>query len=93
MSEKEIKNMVDLLTPYILNKMKDEYTFKNIVKATTGSIVSADNVNKTCVVKRPFDDIELTVPIQTYEELTTGDEVILLYWESFSNLVVFKKKE
>lgn len=86
--EKELKKVIELISSHIISKIND----KNIAKIVTGKVVSANNTNKTCVVKIPYDETEMTVPIQTYEELSAGDEVILLYWESYTNLMVIKKK-
>ena len=93
MNEKDIKALVDNFVPYIEKQLKDSTAFKNIARITTGNVISADNTNKTCVVKIPYDNTQMTVPIQTYEELSAGDTVKLMYWESFSNLMVIKREE
>lgn len=87
-NEKDLKKIIELISPYIISKIND----KNIAKIVTAKVVSANNSGKTCVIKIPYDDTQMTVPIQTYEELSQGDEVIAMYWESYTNLMVIKKK-
>ncbi len=89
MHENELQTIVDLVANHVIKSLND----KNIAKFTSGEIVSVDNENKTCTVKKPLDDKIMTAQIQTYEELSEGDNVLLLYWESYSNLIVFMKKK
>ena len=105
MSDKELSELMDLLYPYFVKKMKADSTFKNCIKTTNASVVWVDtktttvngstqrvsNINKMVKVKFPYDTTEIEVINKSTSELSVGDLVCLHYYIDLKNAYVAYK--
>ena len=75
MNDTELRELMDLLYPYFIKKLKDEGLFKTCIKSTNatvswvdptteridGTYVQVSNVGKMIKVKLPYDATEIDV--------------------------------
>lgn len=92
MNDKELSELMDLLYPYFVKKMKADSTFKNCIKSTNATVVSengapGENVN----IKFPYDTVEITVKNNSTANLTKGDLVCVHYYIDLKNAYVAYK--
>ena len=94
MNDKELSELMDLLYPYFIKKMKSDSDFKNCIKsknATVTSVESSTNINKNVGVKFPYDATEISVINKSTVDLTVGDLVCLHYYIDLKNAYVAYK--
>ena len=105
MNDKELAELMDLLYPYFVKKMKADSTFKNCVKSTNATVTWVDtttatvdgatqrvsNIGKTIRVKFPYDKTEISVLNKSTSELNVGDLVCIHYHIDLKNAYVAYK--
>ena len=96
MSEKEISELIDLLYPHFLKRLKSESTFKNCIKSTNATVSSlgdagTDNVDKEVAVKFPYDSTEVYVKNKTGSNVGIGDLVCVHYYIDLKNAYIAYK--
>ena len=95
MGDKELQELMDLLYPYFIKKMKADGTLKNYIKSVNASVtwVEADvsNIGKIVKVKLPYDSVALDVINKSVSELAIGDLVCLHYNIDLKNAYVAYK--
>lgn len=94
MSDKELSELMDLLYPYFVKKMKSDNTFKNCIKTTNALVTGVDatsNINKEVRVKFPYDATEISVINKSTSDLAVGDLVCLHYYIDLKNAYVAYK--
>ena len=105
MNDKEIAELVELLYPYFIKKIKEDKDFKNCIKSTNATVtwvdpltenidgkdVQVSNVGKNVNIKFPYDTAELSVLNKSTSELAVGDLVCVHYYIDFKNAYVAYK--
>ena len=105
MNEKELSELIDLLYPHFVKKMKSDNDFKSCIKSTNATVTWVDtttetvnnttqrvsNKNKTVKVKFPYDTTEISVTNKSTSELNVGDLVCLHYYIDLKNAYVAYK--
>ena len=96
MNDKEVAELVDLLYPYFLKKMKADSTFKNCIKSTNATVTGVDaslstNVGSKVTVKFPYDNTGVSVINKSTSELAVGDLVCIHYYIDLKNAYVAYK--
>lgn len=94
MNTKEMEELVELLVPYVIKKIKEDNQFKSYTRtknATVYSITTDDNgstINQNISVIFPYDTVSFSAKNKTGEELAVGDLVCIEYWVDLKNAVV-----
>lgn len=91
MNNKEIKEFVDMLYPFFLEKIKKDGCFKNNVKMKNATVVSPANIETDVEVILPYDSTSFFVRNETGKTLSQGDLVCLMYWIDLKNAVAIFK--
>ena len=95
MDDKELQELMDLLYPYFIKKMKSDGTLKNYIKSVNASVTWVDTetttINKMVKVKLPYDLVELEVINKSSSELAVDDLVCLQYNIDLKNAYVAYK--
>ena len=101
MNDKELSELMDLLYPYFIKKLKADGIFKNCIKSTNATITWVDttmtngvrvsNVGKTVKVKFPYDSTEIEVINKSTSELDVGNLVCIHYHVDLKNAYVAYK--
>ena len=96
MSDKELAELMDLLYPYFVKKMKADSTFKNCIKSTNATVVDVDtslstNIGAEVTVRFPYDDTGISVINKSTSELAVGDLVCIHYYIDLKNAYVAYK--
>ena len=91
MNNKEVKEFVDMLYPFFLEKMKKDGCFKNNVKMKNATVVSPANIEADVEVRLPYDATSFFVRNETGKELAKGDLVCIMYWIDLKNAVAMFK--
>nr|DAQ94560.1 MAG TPA: Protein of unknown function (DUF3888) [Caudoviricetes sp.] len=97
MNDTEVKELVELLLPYIKKEIKNDNDFKTNVKRKNATVVSVtkDGNNSTLgqsvQVKLAFDNVSFSVPNETGKELASGDLVCIEYCIDLKNAVAVYK--
>lgn len=89
MNEKEIEQFLDSLYPFLLNKLKNDSFFKNILKRRNATVksVNGDIVN-VCFL---YENVSFPAINKTGETLAVGDLVCIDYWIDLKNAVAVYK--
>lgn len=96
MNDKELAELMDLLYPYFVKKMKADSTFKNCVKSTNATVTEVDasletNIGTEVTIKFPYDDTGISVINKSTSELAVGDLVCVHYHIDLKNAYVAYK--
>lgn len=92
MGEKEISELIDLLYPHFLKKLKSDNVFKNCIKSTNATVVSESSSPGTNVdIKFPYDATSITVVNKSTSDLVKGDLVCVHYYVDLKNAYVAYK--
>lgn len=97
MTEKEIKDMLNTLMPYIKREIKKDNDFIIGVKRKNATVVSVQKnangstINQSIDVKLPFDSVSFSVPNKTGEEIAVGDLVCIEYCIDLKNAIAAYK--
>lgn len=90
MKDKEMREFVESLYPYFLEKFKEDGFFKNCVKAKNATVVAIEGNNLK--VQFPYDITPFTVRNETgVADLKIGDNVCIIYWIDLKNAVAMFK--
>ena len=96
MNDKEIAELIDLLYPYFVKKLKEDGAFKNCIKSTNATVTSVDttktsNVGTEVKIKFPYDTTEISVLNKSVSELKVGDLVCVHYYVDLKNAYIAYK--
>ena len=92
MSDKEMKDFVEALYPFFLEKIKKDGFFKNCVKAKNATVISErSTVGSDVEIQLPYDKTSFIARNETGVELVKGDNVCIVYWIDLKNAVAFLK--
>lgn len=96
MSEKEISELIDLLYPHFLKKLKSENAFKNCIKSTNATVsnlgeAGANNIEKEVAVKFPYDTTEVFMKNKTGYDVKVDDLVCVHYYIDLKNAYIAYK--
>lgn len=105
MNDKEISELVELLYPFFVKKMKTDAYFKNCIRSVNATVTWVDtstetvnntsqrvsNKNKAVKIKFPYDTEEISVLNRSNSELDQGDLVCLHYYIDLKNAYVAYK--
>ena len=102
MNDKELAELMDLLYPYFVKKIKEDGVFKNCIKSTNATVtwvdtavddnnVTVSNIGKSVNIKFPYDPTEITVINKSTSELNVGDLVCVHYYIDLKNAYVAYK--
>lgn len=96
MNDKELAELMDLLYPYFVKKIKSDSTFKNCIKSTNATVTWVDssqtsNIGKEVKIKFPYDTTEISVMNKSTSELKVDDLVCVHYYIDLKNAYVAYK--
>ena len=105
MNDKELSELMDLLYPYFIKKIKADGIFKNCIKSTNATVtwvdtstqkvdgvsVQVSNIGKNVKIKFPYDTTELTVVNKSTTELAVGNLVCVHHYVDLKNAYVAYK--
>lgn len=96
MNDKELAELMDLLYPYFVKKMKADSAFKNCIKSTNATVVEVDaslgtNIGAEVAIKLPYDNTCISVINKSTSELAVGDLVCVHYYIDLKNAYVAYK--
>lgn len=96
MNDKEINELMDLLYPFFIKKLKSEGLFKTCIKSTNATVSwvnteQSSNINQAVKVKLPYDTTEIQVINKSTTELNVDDVVCLHYNIDLKNAYVAYK--
>lgn len=92
MNDKELAELMDLLYPYFIKKIKADSAFKNCIKSTNGTVVSKSSSPGSNVdVKFPYDAMSITIKNNSTANLVEGDLVCVHYYIDLKNAYVAYK--
>ena len=92
MNDKDLAELMDLLYPYFVKKMKLDSTFKNCIRSTNATVVSESGAPGSNVdVKFPYDKVAITIKNNSTATLTKGDLVCVHYYIDLKNAYVAYK--
>ena len=105
MNDKELSELMDLLYPYFIEKLKSDSVFKNCVRNTNATVSWVDqstvlvdgvsqqvsNIGKKVKVRFPYDASDIEVINKSVSELSIGDLVCLQYYIDLKNAYVAYK--
>lgn len=99
MNEKQLEQFIELLKPHIIKAVKEDASFKNVVKRKNATVVNttlADgqtNIGQQVEVVLPYDATSFLVVNETGKDLITDDLVCIEYCIDLKNAVaVYKVK-
>lgn len=87
MNSKEMKEFVELLYPFVLKKIKEDQSFKNVVKMKNAIVEKDADQTGIVEVKFPYDTTSFTAINKTGESLTKGQTVCIEYWVDLKNAI------
>ena len=91
MTDKDISELVELLYPFIIKKIKEDNSFKNCIRstnATVSSISASSNRGEMVGVKFPYDKSEVEVLNKSTEDVARGDLVCIHYYIDLKNAYI-----
>ena len=96
MNDKEIAELIDLLYPHFMKKMKSDSAFKNCIKSTNATVTYVDtsletNIGAEVSIKFPYDNTTISVINKSTSELNVGDLVCVHYHIDLKNAYVAYK--
>ena len=96
MNDKEVAELIDLLYPHFVKKLKEDNAFKNCIRSTNATVTKvnsslATNIGAEVSIKFPYDTTEITVINKSTSELAVGDLVCVHYYVDLKNAYVAYK--
>ena len=96
MNDKELADLIDLLYPHFIKKLKADSVFKNCIKSTNATVAEIDtsletNIGAEVTIKFPYDDSPISVINKSTSELAVGDLVCVHYHIDLKNAYVAYK--
>lgn len=96
MNDKELAELMDLLYPYFVKKIKADSAFKNCIKSTNATVTGVNtsldtNIGAEVTVKFPYDNTGVSVINKSTSELAVGDLVCVHYYIDLKNAYVAYK--
>lgn len=105
MNDTELRELIDLLYPFFIKRLKEEGLFKTCIKSTNATVswvdttteivnnvnVRVSNVGKSIKVILPYDVTSIDVINKSTSELNVGDVVCLHYNIDLKNAYVAYK--
>lgn len=96
MDEREISELIDLLYPHFLKKLKSESGFKNCIKSTNATVSSLGNAGENNVgadvyVKFPYDPTEICIKNKSVSDVKVNDLVCVHYYIDLKNAYIAYK--
>jgi hypothetical protein len=105
MNDRELSELMDLLYPYFVKKLKADGVFKNCIKSINATVTWVDtttkkvddkdvrvsNIGKTIKIKFPYDSTEIDVINKSTSELDVGNLVCVHYFIDLKNAYVAYK--
>ena len=96
MGDKELSELMDLLYPFFVKKMKSDATFKNCIRSVNATVSYVDtslstNIGAEVKIKFPYDTTEISVINKSASELAEGDLVCVHYYIDLKNAYVAYK--
>ena len=97
MNDKEVQELVEILFPFFLEKLKKDGAFKNYVKRKNATVINttlADdetNIGKSVEVVLPYDTTSFFVTNETGKNLETDDLVCIEYCIDLKNAIAVYK--
>ena len=96
MNDKELSELMDLLYPYFIKKLKSDGAFKNCIRSVNAKVVYVDpskdtNIGSVVTVKFPYDTTEVSILNKSTSELAIGDLVCVHYYIDLKNAYVAYK--
>ena len=92
MNDREVAELVELLYPHFVKKMKTDSAFKNCIKSTNATVVSESSSPGSDVeIKFPYDTTTITVKNKSTSDLVKGDLVCIHYHIDLKNAYVAYK--
>ena len=105
MNDKELSELMDLLYPFFVKKIKADGFFKNCIKNTNATVTWVDttteevdgedvrvsNIGKAIKIKFPYDSTEIEVINKSASELDVGNLVCVHYFIDLKNAYVAYK--
>ena len=92
MDERELAELIEVLYPHFIKKMKTEGFIKNAIKSTNAVVTFVDtsesNIGKAVRIKFPYDDTEIEVINKSSKELEKDDLVCIHYNIDLKNAYV-----
>lgn len=105
MNDKELAELIDLLYPHFVKKLKADSAFKSCVKSTNATVTWVDtrtvkvddedvrvsNIGQVVKIKFPYDSEDIEVINKSTSELSVGDLVCVHYYIDLKNAYVAYK--
>ena len=105
MSDNELRELIDLLYPFFIKKLKSEGLFKTCIKSVNATVswvdttteevdgkdVRVSNIGQMVKIKLPYDTVEIDVINKSTSELDVGNIVCLHYNIDLKNAYVAYK--
>ena len=96
MGDKELSELMDLLYPFFVKKIKSDSNFKNCIKSVNATVSYVDtslstNIDTEIKIKFPYDTTEISVINKSTSELAKGDLVCVHYYIDLKNAYVAYK--
>lgn len=105
MNDKEISELMDLLYPHFIKKLRSDNAFKNCIRSKNATVSWVDkttekvdgedkrvsNIGKEVKIKFPYDAAEISVLNKSVSELDVGDLVCIHYYIDLKNAYVAYK--
>lgn len=92
MNDKELAELMDLLYPYFVKKLKTDSAFKNCIKSTNATVISESSSPGSDVdIKFPYDTTTITVKNKSTSDLVKGDLVCIHHYIDLKNAYVAYK--
>lgn len=103
--DKELSELINLLYPHFVKKLKADGFFKNCIKSTNATVTWVDtktetvngntkrvsNIGKTIKIKFPYDSTEIEIVNKSVSELDVGNLVCVHYYIDLKNAYVAYK--
>jgi len=96
MNDKELSELMNLLYPYFVKKIKSDGMFKNCIKSTNATVTwvdteVTDNIGTMVKIRFPYDTVEIEVLNKSTSSLSVGDLVCVHYYIDLKNAYIAYK--
>ena len=96
MSDKELSDLMDLLYPYFVKKIKSDNTFKNCIRSMNATVVWVDdtlasNIGAEVKIRLPYDTTDISVINKSTSNLAKDDLVCVHYYIDLKNAYIAYK--
>lgn len=105
MNDKELAELIDLLYPHFVKKLKEDNAFKSCIKSLNATVswvdtttvkvddkdVRVSNIGQTVKIRFPYDQKDVEIINKSTSELSVGDLVCVHYYIDLKNAYVAYK--